>query len=39
VSAVDSEGSIEAAAEMFAVPQADVKLALRYEDILAGTAA
>jgi uncharacterized protein (DUF433 family) len=39
VGAVDSEGSIEAAAQMLDVPQADVKLALRYEDILAGTAA
>jgi uncharacterized protein (DUF433 family) len=36
--AVDSEGSIEAAADMFQVVEADVKFALRYEDILAGTA-
>jgi uncharacterized protein (DUF433 family) len=39
VMAVDSEGSIAAAAHMCEVPEGDVKLALRYEDILAGIAA
>jgi uncharacterized protein (DUF433 family) len=39
VDAVDSEGSIAAAANAYEVPEADVKLALRYEDILAGIAA
>jgi uncharacterized protein (DUF433 family) len=38
VTAVDSEGSIQAAADIYDVPEADVKFALRYEDILAGTA-
>ena len=39
IHAVESEGSIGAAAEMFDVPEANVKLALRYEDFLLGTAA
>ena len=39
VDAVDSEGSIAAAADMYEVDEADIKLALRYEDILAGSAA
>lgn len=38
VNAVGSEGSIQAAADMFDVPRSDITLALRYEDYLAGTA-
>lgn len=39
VDAVENEGSAEAAADIFEIPLADVKLALRYEDMLIGTAA
>ncbi|HVT90596.1 MAG TPA: helix-turn-helix domain-containing protein [Tepidisphaeraceae bacterium] len=39
VTAVDSEGSPKAAADMYDVPEDDVIFALRYEDMLAGTAA
>ena len=39
VNAVDGEGSIEAAADIFEVPVAEVKFALRYEDVLGGMAA
>ena len=35
IDAVESEGSIKAAAEAFAVSEADVKIALRYDDLLA----
>jgi uncharacterized protein (DUF433 family) len=34
IEAVESEGSIEAAAEAYGVDEADVKLALRYDDML-----
>lgn len=37
--AVESEGSVEAAANAFSVHPADVTLALRYDDMLAGIAA
>ena len=37
--AVESEGSIEAAASAFEIEQDDVKFALRYDDLLAGIAA
>ena len=39
VTAVDSEGSIAGAANVYDVPEDEVKFALRYEDILAGIAA
>jgi uncharacterized protein (DUF433 family) len=39
VAATNNEGSIQAAADMYGVPTTDVEIALRYEDILAGTAA
>jgi uncharacterized protein (DUF433 family) len=39
VDAVDSEGSVRAAADMYEVQEDDIKLALEYEDVLAGTAA
>jgi len=38
VDAANSEGSIQGAADMYEVAEADVEIALRYEDILAGTA-
>jgi uncharacterized protein (DUF433 family) len=39
INAVDSEGSIESAAEAYDVNVADVKFALRYDDFLVGIAA
>jgi uncharacterized protein (DUF433 family) len=39
VGAVESEGSIEGAADAFGLENADIKFALRYDDLLAGMAA
>ena len=37
--AVDGEGSIQAASEAYEVDESDIKLALRYDDVLSGIAA